>query len=72
MESRLTSLSLRFQEKGFTPIEMPWLIKDISALLDTSKHFSITEVNHELEFLGWGFDIMDNATYEIIHNALTQ
>lgn len=73
MESRLNNLSLRFQKKGFMPIEISGLIKDVSTVLDTSRHFTITDINQELEDLGWGLEILDKATYELlIPNSLTQ
>jgi hypothetical protein len=66
MESKSNNLSLRFQTKGFTPIEIPGLIKDIFAIIDKGRYFNKTVVNQELEDLGWGVDIMDTVTYKII------
>ena len=66
MERKFNNLSLRFQTKGFAPIEIPGLIKDIFDVLDKGRDFNVTVVNQELEDLGWGIEILDNVTYEII------
>jgi len=66
METKLSNLSLKFQEKGFTPVEIPGLIKDISSIMDKGRYFNKAKVSQELEDLGWGVDIIDTDTYEII------
>ena len=45
MSNRLNELFMMFQTKGFMPIELPELFKDI-------------------------FEIMDNATYELISSLV--
>ena len=71
METRLNDLSLRFQTKGFMPIEISGLVKDIFYILDKGIYRTRTEVNQELEDLGWGIGIMDNDSYGLM-NALVQ
>ena len=71
MENRLDDLFLRFQTKGFMPIEIPGLIKDVFNILDNDGYCTITAVNQEMEELGWGIEIMDNVTYELV-NSLVQ
>ncbi|MFC1515258.1 hypothetical protein ACFL7E_00710 [Thermodesulfobacteriota bacterium] len=71
MENRLNDLSLRFQTKGFIPIEISGLIKDVFNILDIGRYCTKTEVNQELEDLGWGIGIMDNGSYELM-NSLAQ
>lgn len=66
MENRLDSLFLRFQIKGFMPIEIPELVKDVLDIMDNREICTITAIERELEELGWGMSIMDNATYELI------
>ena len=70
MENRLNDLSLRFQSKGFIRIEIPGLIKDVCNILDKGRYCTITEVNQELEDLGWGIEIIDNVTYELINSLV--
>ncbi|MDH3356370.1 MAG: hypothetical protein OET81_04325 [Desulfobacteraceae bacterium] len=66
MENRLDDLFLRFQTKGFMPIEIPGLIKDVFNIIDNGEYCTITAVNQEMEDLGWGIEIMDNITYELV------
>ncbi|MFC1829121.1 hypothetical protein ACFL0O_05875 [Thermodesulfobacteriota bacterium] len=68
MENRLDDLFLRFQTKGFMPIEVPGLIQDVFNMSGKGRHCTRTEVNKELEDLGWGLEIMDNFTYELINS----
>jgi len=65
MENRLIELFLSFREKGYMAIEIPWLIKDAIHITANSEH-TITDINRELEDLGWGIEIIDNATYKQI------
>ena len=71
MKNRLDDLFLRFQTKGFIHIEIPGLMKDVFNIFNNPVHSTITDVNQELEDLGWGIEIMDDATYELI-NSLVQ
>jgi hypothetical protein len=71
MENRLDDLFLRFQTKGLMPIEVPGLIKDVFNILGNCGYCTISAVNQEMEDLGWGIEIMDNVTYELV-NSLVQ
>lgn len=64
--NRLSNLFMMFKTKGFMPIELPELVKDIFEIMDQCKNCTITAIDQELEELGWGLNIMDNATYELI------
>jgi hypothetical protein len=66
MGDRLNDLFLRFQTKGFMPIEIPALVKDVLDIMDHRELCTITTIDQELEELGWGINIMDNSTYELI------
>ena len=66
MEIRLNDLFLRFQIKGFMPIEIPELVKDVLDIMDSREPCTMTTIDQELEELGWGINIIDNATYELI------
>ena len=70
MGNRLDDLFLRFQTKGFMPIEIPGLIKDVFNILDNDGYCTITAVNQEMEDLGWGIEIMDNVTYELVNSLV--
>jgi len=66
MGDRLNDLFLRFQIKGFMSIEIPELVKDVLDIMDNRELSTITAIDQELEELGWGLNIMDNTTYELI------
>ena len=70
MGNRLDDLFLRFQTKGFMPIEIQGLIKDVFNILDNGGYCTITAVNQEMEDLGWGIEIMDNVTYELVNSLV--
>jgi len=48
------------------PIEIPDLLKDVLDIMDHRELCTITAIDQELEELGWGINIMDNSTYELI------
>jgi hypothetical protein len=70
MENGLDDLFLRFQTKGFMPIEIPGLIKDVFNILDNDEYYTLTAVNQEMEDLGWGIEIVDNITYELVNSMI--
>ncbi len=72
MGNRLNDLFLRFQKKGFIPIEIPGLIQDVFNMLGKGRYCSIINVNQELEDLGWGIEIMDNVTYELVNSLFNK
>jgi len=72
MENRLDDLFLSFQTKGFMPIEIPGLIQDVFNILGKGRYCPITNVNQELEDLGWGIGIMDNVTYQLINSLFNR
>ena len=65
-KDRLSDLSMMFQTKGFMPIEIPELVKDVLDIIYHQEFRTITAIDRELEELGWGLNIMDNTTYELI------
>jgi hypothetical protein len=70
MGNRLNDLFLRLQTKGFIPIEIQGLIKDVFNILDKGKYCTITAINLELEDLGWGIEIIDSVTFELINSPV--
>ena len=72
MENRLDDLVLSFQTKGCMPIEIPGLIQDVFNMLGKGRYCTITNVNQELEDMGWGLEIMDNVTYELINSLFNR
>jgi hypothetical protein len=72
MENRLGDLFLKFQAKGFMPIEIPRLVQDVYNIIGKGRYGNITDVNQELEDLGWGLEIMDNVTYDLINSLFNK
>ena len=72
MGNRLDDLFLSFQTKGFMSIEIPGLIQDVFNIIGKGKYCTITDTNKELEDLGWGLEIMDNVTYELINSLFNK
>ena len=72
MENRLGDLFLSFETKGFMPIEIPGLIQDVFNIIGKGRYCTITDTNQELEDLGWGLEIMDNVTYELINSLFNK
>jgi hypothetical protein len=70
MKNRLDGLFLRFQTKGFMSVEIPGLIKDVMNIVGNSEYCTITAVNQEMEDLGWGIEIMDIVTYELVNSLV--
>jgi hypothetical protein len=66
MGNRLNDLFLRFKIKGFMPIEIPDLVNDVLDIMNHRERCTITTIDQELEELGWGINIMDNTTYDLI------
>lgn len=71
MEKRVDDLFLMFQAKGFLPIEIPGLMKDVFNIFNNPICLNISDMNQELEDLGWGIEILDNVAYELV-NSLVQ
>jgi hypothetical protein len=72
MGNRLGDLFLSFQTKGFMSIEIPGLIQDVFNIIGKGRYCTITDANQELENLGWGIEIMDNVTYELINSLFNK
>ena len=70
MKDRLSDLFLIFQKKGFMSIEIPELVQDVLDIMDNLEICTIRTIDQELEELGWGIDIMDNTTYELITSVV--
>ena len=72
MANKLDNLFLSFKAKGFIPIEIPGLIQDVFNIIGKGRYSNITDANQELEDLGWGIEIMDNVTYELLNSLFNK
>ena len=70
MGNRLGDLFLSFQKKGFMPIEIPGLMQDVFNIIGKGRYCTIINANQELEDLGWGIEIVDDVTYELVNSMV--
>ena len=66
MKDSKDDLFMKFEAKGFLPIEIPGLVKDTIEIANKREGTSISAVEQELEELGWGIGILDIYTYHLI------
>ena len=53
-----------FNQKGFQNDEIPFLISDLKRYFIKRNNYSLQVLNREMETLGWGIQIVDQALYE--------
>ena len=70
MGIRLNDLLQRFKAKGFMPVEIPGLVRDVFNMIGNSGYSTISTIDQEIEDLGWGIGIMDNVTHKLITSLL--
>jgi hypothetical protein len=70
MEIRLDDLFQRFKDKGFMPVEISGLVKDVFNIIGNSGCSTIITIDQELEEFGWGIGIMDYVTHELITSLI--
>lgn len=70
MQKRLEELHLRLRAKGFKPVEIQGITRDVLNVLSNGRHGTRDAVNRELEDLGWGIEIIDRATYNLANSLL--
>ena len=56
-------LVYRLNRKGLRRDDLPFFIKDIENLKNENKNLSCQTLNHELEELGWGIEILDREMF---------
>lgn len=59
-------LLFRLANKGVLPSHVPGLVRDVLNIVNDDEHFSLGNINHRLERLGWGEEIMDEFIFELI------
>ena len=53
-----------FEREGFFSVEIQYFIRDIEDFMNEAADASRGSLNHALEALGWGFDIVDETIYK--------
>jgi hypothetical protein len=66
----LSKITDKLLKHGFTPIEIPGLLDDITHLFKESKNCTTNSINQELENLGWGIQILDESLFEEIASLM--
>jgi hypothetical protein len=59
-------LLLKLSSKGLPPGQVARLVKDVLNMVNDSGDLSVMHVNQRLAYLGWGEEILDEFTYELI------
>lgn len=62
----ISILSRRLAEKNLMPVEVSRLIKDVVNIIGDGGNFTLYMVNQKLEYLGWGGQILDEFSFELI------
>jgi len=57
-------LCQRLFDKGLIPIEVSRLVKDAVNIMSDGGECTVALLNEKLESLGWGREIMDQATFD--------
>lgn len=70
MEKLSEILTDALMKKGFSPVEISELINDLILLLRQQENQTTAHVNHELENLGWGIQLLDESLFQKIVSHL--
>ena len=63
MRKSLDSLWEWFEKQGLYQEEFPYFIEDIFNYIDQKECATLNSLNQELETLGWGIQMIDEAVY---------
>jgi hypothetical protein len=66
MNNTLDKLTTWFEQKGLHQQELPYFIEDVIEFIDSKRPMSLQLLNQELEALGWGIQLVDEAAYKQI------
>lgn len=66
MEEIVDVLLQKLSHKGLTPVEVPRRVKDVLSIVGEGGEFTTYTINQRLESLGWGKEIVDPFTFELI------
>ena len=70
MKNGWNNLFQTFRKKGFLPVEIPDLVKDAMRFMGSRQPPTPAAVDQELEDLGWGIGVMDDATYDLMTSLM--
>ena len=72
MKEGLGDLTNRLEGKGFIEPEIPLFIEEVLKILETGVYSTISNMNTELEALGWGIRPLDSTSLGMIASAIGQ
>jgi hypothetical protein len=59
-------LNLRLSQRGLLFPQIPRFVKDVRNMIRDSDHTATMSLNEQLDFLGWGKQILDEFTLQLI------
>lgn len=59
-------LIYRLTERGVGPVHIPGLMRNVLRLIGAGGMFTTTQVNAQLEQLGWGSEVLDETCFQLI------
>jgi len=66
VEQIVDMLLSRLSQKGLSPEEVPWLIRDVLNAVCGVGEPAVDVVNRRLAILGWNEEILDEVTFALI------
>lgn len=70
MTPPLRLLIYRLSERGVFPDQIPALIKNVLQIIGEGGAFTTGLVNVQLEQLGWGHQVLDESSFQLIVRIL--
>jgi len=66
MKEAFQILSQRLADKDLLPVEVSRLMKDVVNITGDGGGYTMALVNQKLETLGWGRQVLDQFTFELL------
>lgn len=66
MTPPLQLLTYRLAQRGVLPDHIPGLMRNVLRLIGAGGMFTTTQVNAQLEQLGWGSEVLDETCFQLI------
>jgi predicted transcriptional regulator len=66
VEQIIDVLVARLSQKGVSPDEVPWLVRDVLNGVGGAGEPAVPTVNQRLSALGWEEEVLDEVTFAII------
>ena len=70
MKATLRFLIERLMDRGITPSHISGLVRNVVNVIGNGGFFTTELVNRQLELLGWGQEILDETSFQLIVSVL--